>query len=331
MLMKFLSSGGQQAFFDTFYWAITIGNTVAADQGLESPDIPDGTGEFLDAWLMLLEKMVNPKNVLESPHILPNKPSPNFKPFDSLKYLIKTHKKAFEAVMKIWGKKPLAVYGSRMSESVLSILCHIIKGEKVITEKLEKEKPADKEKLAADNTSTTATAGAGSTTSSTAGFTAELTPAEPDVNPEHLQTLMDMGFPRDRCIEAINAVGGTLDAATDYLLNNPLTPLHQSLSSGFGPPGSAGGEQDDLMRAIAMSLGENSVVSEGGAESSAPGADIKEADTNKDEEEDMSTDEQEALKQQVIDTFTDTALSGSTFASFTYFLTITIFRLSDFA
>ena len=51
---------------------------------------------------------------------------------------MKTHKKAFEAVMKIWGKKPLAVYGSRMSESVLSILCHIIKGEKVIAEKLEK-------------------------------------------------------------------------------------------------------------------------------------------------------------------------------------------------
>merc|ERR550519_1378971 len=28
MLMKFISSEGQQAFFNTFYWAITLGNTA---------------------------------------------------------------------------------------------------------------------------------------------------------------------------------------------------------------------------------------------------------------------------------------------------------------
>ena len=48
---------------------------------------------------MLLEKMVNPKTVNDSPHVLPAKASGNFKPFDSLRYLIKTHKLAFEAVM----------------------------------------------------------------------------------------------------------------------------------------------------------------------------------------------------------------------------------------
>ena len=31
------------------------------------------------------------------------------------------------------------------------------------------------------------------------------TPAEPDVNPEQVQTLMDMGFPRERCVEAKQA------------------------------------------------------------------------------------------------------------------------------
>ena len=36
---------------------------------------------------------------------------------------------AFHAVMKLWNKKPLKVYGGRMSESILAILCHIIKGE----------------------------------------------------------------------------------------------------------------------------------------------------------------------------------------------------------
>ena len=39
---------------------------------------------------------------------------------------------AFEAVMYLWNKKPLKGYGSRMSESILAILCHIIKGEPVI-------------------------------------------------------------------------------------------------------------------------------------------------------------------------------------------------------
>ncbi len=139
MLMKFISSGGQKAFFDTFYWALSCGNAIAPEEGLEHPDLPDGTGEFLDSWLLLLEKMVNPKTVLESPHTLPAKPTGNFRPFDPMKYLARTHKLAFLAVMKLWGKRPLKLYGARMTESVLSILCHILKGEKMIAEKLEKK------------------------------------------------------------------------------------------------------------------------------------------------------------------------------------------------
>ena len=267
------------------------------------------TGEFLDAWLMLLEKMVNPKNVLESPHILPSKASAGFKPFDSLKYLIRTHKKAFEAVMKIWGKKPLSVYGSRMTESVLSILCHILRGEKIIAEKLEKEKPPPSAAAADKNKETPKTEPSSAAVSADHSSS---TPAEPDLNPanlQNLQTLVDMGFPRERCIEAINAVGGTLDAATDYLLNNPQS-LQPTLSSagGFGP---GSGEQDDLMRAIAMSLGENVSTEGEAAPAAAASTDAsKDSSESKEEEEEMSNDEQEALKQQVIDTFTDTALSG---------------------
>ena len=99
-------------------------------------------------------------------------------------------------------------------------------------------------------------------------------PAEPDVNQADLQRLMDMGFPRERCVEAIRNTS-TLDQATDYLLtaqNNPLLNLRSSTSlagpstSGTTGPSQAalGGtstEQDDLMRAIAMSLGENAILS----------------------------------------------------------------------
>ena len=39
---------------------------------------------------------------------------------------------AFTAIMFLWDKKPLKVYGNRMSESMLAILCHVVKGESVI-------------------------------------------------------------------------------------------------------------------------------------------------------------------------------------------------------
>ena len=48
-------------------------------------------------------------------------------------------------------------------------------------------------------------------------------PMVPEPNPESLQLLIDMGFPRERCIEAIQNTT-TLDQATEYLLNNPVAP-----------------------------------------------------------------------------------------------------------
>lgn len=42
---------------------------------------------------------------------------------------------AFKVILKLWGKKPLKVYGGRMTESVLSIICHILRGEKLIASK----------------------------------------------------------------------------------------------------------------------------------------------------------------------------------------------------
>lgn len=284
MLMKFISSGGQKAFFDTFYWAISIGGTIDPEQGLESPELPEGTGEFLDSWLLLLEKMVNPKTVLESPHTLPAK-NGNLKPFDPMKYLARTHKMAFHAVMTLWGKKPLKVYGSRMTETFLSVLCHILKGEKLIEEKEKKDKMDTSMKLWSEgSTSSTAT-------------------TEPDLNPEQLQWLMDMGFPRERCIEAINNTG-SIDQAADYLLNNPPLPPLNAGASGSGAPGSQGGEQDELMRAIAMSLGENVMVSS----DSQSGSQTKTEE--QEEEEKLAKEDFQPLEKSVIDEFTNSSLQG---------------------
>lgn len=46
-----------------------------------------------------------------------------------LQYILQA---AFNAVMHLWNKKPVKVYGGRISESILAILSHIIKGENTI-------------------------------------------------------------------------------------------------------------------------------------------------------------------------------------------------------
>lgn len=159
MLQNFVKSGGQNAFIDSFMWALSIGHTVSLDEGLEHPDLPEGTGEFLATWLMLAEKMVNSKTVLQSPHVLPtnSKTSATVKPFNPVQYLIRTHKAIFEAIMHLWNKKPLKVYGARMSESILTILCSILKGEAVLKERVAK----DKQQAAATSLATTSAASVG--------------------------------------------------------------------------------------------------------------------------------------------------------------------------
>lgn len=47
---------------------------------------------------------------------------------------------AFNCIRSLWNRKPLKVYGERMAESMLAILCHILRGEPVIQERLSKER-----------------------------------------------------------------------------------------------------------------------------------------------------------------------------------------------
>lgn len=221
MLQKFVSLGGQQTFFATFRWALSAGGKIPLEQGLEHPDLPDGTGEFLDAWLMLLEKMVNPKAILDSPHVISkgNVRGTAFKmhgcQFDPLQYLIQIHKLAFEAVKLLWGKKPLHNYGSRMTESMLSIMRHILRGEKIIKERMSKidenMETRDEETTSATNTTTNTT----STTNTAAGNSA----IHADINNDHMYQLLDMGFEFERIREALLHTT-TMEQATEYLLNN---------------------------------------------------------------------------------------------------------------
>ena len=74
---------------------------VAPEQGLEHPELPDGTAEFLDSWLVLLERLVSPKHILETPHTLPKLSTDGtfFRPFDPHKFMAGIHKVSRDLVV----------------------------------------------------------------------------------------------------------------------------------------------------------------------------------------------------------------------------------------
>uniref|UniRef100_A0A8C7QQZ7 E3 ubiquitin-protein ligase HUWE1 n=1 Tax=Oncorhynchus mykiss TaxID=8022 RepID=A0A8C7QQZ7_ONCMY len=268
MLQKFFCSGGHDALFETFNWALTMGGKVPVSEGLEHTELPDGTGEFLDAWLMLVEKMVNPSTVLDSPHSLPVKVpgvTPTTPQFSALRFLIVTQKAAFNCIRSLWNRKPLKVYGGRMAESMLAILCHILRGEPVIQERLAKERegtarPEEEGGPGATTVPVGPSSGAGGP--ATGGSSAPPAPGEaaedssnstprrePQVNQVPLQQLMDMGFSREHAMEALVNTS-TMEQATEYLLTHPPPLLSGAVRD------MTMSEEDQMMRAIAMSLGQ---------------------------------------------------------------------------
>lgn len=217
MLQKFIEEGGLEAFFEMFRWTLTAGYTIPIHRAIEHPNLPDGTGEALDAWLMLLEKMVNLKYIIESPHLITSKTRGVKADFDTKHYLTYMHRNAFLSIQHIWGFKPLKSYGLRMTESMLSILKHIIKGEKVLQSKYYKNGQGvaisleNKPKAILPTAIATVASGTEPSTSA---------PPFSDVNQEHLRQLIDMGFSREQSIYALRRYL-SLEGATEYLLSNP--------------------------------------------------------------------------------------------------------------
>ncbi|XP_069785223.1 E3 ubiquitin-protein ligase HUWE1 isoform X3 [Narcine bancroftii] len=296
MLQKFLCSGGHDALFETFNWALSMGGKVPVAEGLEHTDLPDGTGEFLDAWLMLVEKMVNPTTVLESPHSLPAKPpgGQNFPQFSALRFLVVTQKAAFDCIKSLWNRKPLKVYGGRMAESMLAILCHILRGEPVIRERLAKEKEGSRTEEEGPQEEGTAPR------------------REPQVNQQQLQQLMDMGFTREHAMEALLNTS-SMEQATEYLLTHP-PPL---LGGAVRVRELSMSEEDQMMRAIAMSLGQD-IPMDQSAESPEEAARRKEEEERKarerqEEEEARSLEryqDAEPLEPPELNAFTEKMLPG---------------------
>lgn len=222
MLKKFVSMGGQATFFKCFKWALGR----HSDGPTDIASLPEGTLGFLDAWLNLLEKMVNPKTILESPHIISNRPNAAYN-FDAVKYLIQVHRLAFDSIEKLWKHIPITAYGPRISEAILVILKHIFAGEKVIRDKLKQDDARSDQ---------------------AASSTAQAANRDSDDNLRHL---IDMGFTREHALEAL-LHSNNLEQATDYLLSNP--PNSRASNSNMEVEVS---EDDQVMQAIAISLGSN--------------------------------------------------------------------------
>ncbi|XP_016986687.1 E3 ubiquitin-protein ligase HUWE1 isoform X2 [Drosophila rhopaloa] len=230
MISQFCAENGLKAFFEMFYWALSLDNVSQKfdfDQWASMEDLmqaheddkrdcPEGTGEFLDAWLQLLEKMVNPRAMLDSPYTMSPRLNylPDSVPFEPVFYLIHIHQLAMQALRRIWARRPIPNYGPSMFETMILILKHLIKSHQTLLDRYHtRMKEIKFENLYIRST-------------------------DDGLNADHIKTLTDMGFMHYHVIEALRT-NASLEEATDYLLNNPEASALSTTgaqSGGSAPP-----------------------------------------------------------------------------------------------
>ncbi|KAG9509833.1 E3 ubiquitin-protein ligase HUWE1, partial [Fragariocoptes setiger] len=227
MLRNFVDCGGLDAFFSAFDWIMTEDGAFDIEMSLSQQTIPEAFAEFLDSWLSLLEKMVNPRVILETPHTMPSKSNAalGFVPFDPVQYLITVHKRAFKCLAQLWNKKPSKFYGEQMTDSILSVMCHLLRGEAIINEQVQKHSVGDS---ASNLQGVPPGQSTGSQAPGTQQASAVARPSgyrrneleDQGINPDHFQQLVDMGFAREHALDAL-LQSQSIEQATEYLLSNP--------------------------------------------------------------------------------------------------------------
>lgn len=213
MLKNFELQGGLDAFFECF--------EMIFDPNLTCKELNGAMIEFLDSWLLLLEKLINPQMLFESPHTYTMTPSVTDSPiekmkFDPMQYLIQIHKKAYPCIMRLWLNKLYEIKFDRIIESLLTILSHILKGEKIINKHLAKQ-----------------------ASPSTAASSSALSSSSPSTVNPYVQTLIDMGFSPEIAAESVLNAGEDINAAAEWILQHSLF-----------------GQDEDVVQAIALSLSE---------------------------------------------------------------------------
>ncbi|XP_065351363.1 E3 ubiquitin-protein ligase HUWE1 isoform X4 [Cloeon dipterum] len=241
MLNEFIANRGYLRFFETFRWVLCadmsmfdiVKDKYALPTDFHPPNIPwlPICSEFVESWLELLEKLVNPKSVLESPHSLSTKANNMLShPFEPTEYITLMQKLAFDSLMLLWNVDPRnqILSSPNVIPLMLQIWQHILKSEEILDE-LKKDKNKE---TAATSSATPAVA------------TTNSVEVDSEVSVEHLNRLVDMGFSRAMSIQALR-ISPTVEQATEYLLNAPSMGMDVDVS-----------EEDQMHQAIAMSLGE---------------------------------------------------------------------------
>ena len=283
MLQQFESSKAQEALFSALEWTLDLINRSSATQEQQSDTSSPNNKydasptEFLNSALMLILRLVNVKSILESPHAIPKKVQTErtyYVPFNPLHYLAMTHKCAFNILTNscsvLWDKPYLLKdHATKIIDSILSIFCHILRGESQIQKKLQSEEQQQQPAAAAGTTSA-----AQASASTVAAPTAEATVATPSdqaerptegdlpgsaasmqtnaapLNEAFIQSITMMGFSREHAIEGLLQTNQNLEVAVDYCVNHPQAAT-QEPSSNPVPEMDA-----DMARALLLSLGQ---------------------------------------------------------------------------
>ncbi|CAF4617801.1 unnamed protein product [Rotaria sp. Silwood1] len=278
MLQQFELSKAQDALFSSLEWTLDLINrqSLTTDDQQTSSQTNNtydaSPTEFLNSALMLILRLVNVKSILDSPHSIPKKPQTErsyFIPFNPLHYLALTHKCAFHILTNscsvLWDKPYLLKdHATKIIDSILSIFCHILRGESQIQKKLQEEEQQQQQQ---QNLTTTAASTA--TSSSTVmpanditqqqsntdtdlpGSSALIPNASTQLNEDLIQSITMMGFSREHAIEGLLQTNNNLELAVDYCVNHPQAVTAPQTQTNL-PDMDA-----DMARALLLSLGQD--------------------------------------------------------------------------
>ncbi|XP_055349412.1 E3 ubiquitin-protein ligase HUWE1-like isoform X2 [Paramacrobiotus metropolitanus] len=246
MLQKFIAVGTVDAFFGIFE-NVMKGPSVESDINrsvTEKTMINQFIVDFVVAWLSLLEKLINPKAVMETPNVLP--PSriaiSGYAPFDPAQYYIKMLHHTLQVVDRLLSVQTLKSFGESTGDLLLTILSHIMKIEAIIKEK-------------APEVSAAAAPEAGPPGPNAAAPAPEAPPAPPGPTQQQ-QALMDMGFQREAAVEALEHTNNNVEQAADYLLNYQNERVLRTAGMRLMDVDFDNAEDEIMLQAIAMSIGD---------------------------------------------------------------------------
>ncbi|CAF1298860.1 unnamed protein product [Adineta ricciae] len=278
MLQQFESSKAQEALFSALEWTLNLINRQSQstdDQQLSqlNNSYDASPTEFLNSALMLILRLVNVKSILESPYSIAKKSQlegTHYTPFNPLHYLAATHKSAFHILTNsysvLWDKPYLLKdHATKIIDSILSIFCHILRGESQIQKKLQDEEQLQQQQQQQQQPQPQQPNAVLASTSSSndvnqqqpSSIDADLAGSSglqgnnaTPLNEDYIQSITSMGFSREHAIEGLMQTNNNLELAVDYCVSHPPTIVAPQ------PQSNVPDMDADMACALLLSLGQ---------------------------------------------------------------------------